>query len=380
MDYGFTEYQRAIRDLAREIADKEIRPVAAEYDREAKFPWPIVKILAQTDLFRVFIDEKYGGLPEGTPIMNMVIVTEELSKACGGIALSFAGTALGALPIILSGSEEQKQKWLPDVAAGKRLVGFALTEPQAGSDAAAVRTTALRDGDHYVLNGTKQWITNGGEAELYSVIALTNPAKGPRGASCIVVEKGTPGFSFGKKEHKLGIRASQTMELVFQDVKVPVEDRLGQEGDGFRIAMATLDGGRIGIAAQALGIAQAALDQAVAYAKDRVQFGKPVAANQAVSFMLADMATKLEAARLLTYRAAYLKDQGKPYSKEAAMAKCFASDSAMAITIDAVQIFGGNGYTRDYPVERLMRNAKITQIYEGTNQVQRMVISGAVLR
>jgi alkylation response protein AidB-like acyl-CoA dehydrogenase len=216
MDYGFTEYQSAIRDLAREIAEKEIRPVAAEYDREGKFPWPVVKVLAETDLFRVFVDEKYGGMTEGSPIMNMCIVTEELSKACGGIALSFAGTALGAIPIILSGSEEQKQRWLPDVAAGKRLAAFALTEPQAGSDAAAVRTTALRDGGHYVLNGTKQWITNGGEAELYSVIALTNPAKGPRGASCIVVEKGTPGFTFGKKEDKLGIRASATRELIFQ--------------------------------------------------------------------------------------------------------------------------------------------------------------------
>ncbi|MGE5326535.1 MAG: acyl-CoA dehydrogenase family protein, partial [Deltaproteobacteria bacterium] len=255
LDYGFTEYQTAIRDLAREIAEKEIRPVAADYDREAKFPWPIVKMLADADLFRVYVDEKFEGLSDGTPIMNMVIVTEELSKACAGIALAFAGTALGALPIILSGSDEQKQRWLPSIAAGKKLAAFALTEPQAGSDAAAVRTTALRDGDHYVLNGNKIWITNGGEAEIYSVIALTNPSKGPRGASCIVVEKGTPGFSFGKKEDKLGIRASATRELIFQDCRVPVGNCLGREGTGFITAMKTFDVSRPGVGAQAMGIA-----------------------------------------------------------------------------------------------------------------------------
>jgi len=381
MDYGFTEYQAAIRDLAREVAEKEIRPVAAEYDREGKFPWPIVKVLAETDLFRVFIDDAYGGLTEGTPIMNMVIVTEELSKACGGIALSFAGTALGTLPIVLAGSPEQKQRWLPDIAAGKTLAAFALTEPQAGSDAAAVRTTAIRDGDHYVLNGTKQWITNGGEAEIYSVIALTNPTKGPRGASCIVVEKGTPGFTFGKKEDKLGIRASATRELVFEDCRVPVENCLGREGTGFITAMKTFDASRPGVGAQALGIAQGALDLAVEYSCTRRQFDALIGSFQGLRFLLADMAMKVEAARALVYATARHIDK-QPKERPtlySAMAKCFASDVAMEVTIDAVQVFGGYGYMRDYPIEKYMRDAKITQIYEGTNQIQREEMSKVLL-
>ncbi len=381
MDYGLTEYQAAIRDLAREVAEKEIRPVAAEYDREGKFPWPIVKVLAQTDLFRVFIDDAYGGLTEGTPIMNMVIVTEELSKACGGIALSFAGTALGTIPIILAGSPEQKQRWLPDIAAGKTLAAFALTEPQAGSDAAAVRTTAIRDGDHYVLNGTKQWITNGGEAEIYSVIALTNPTKGPRGASCIVVEKGTPGFTFGKKEDKLGIRASATRELVFEDCRVPVENCLGREGTGFITAMKTFDASRPGVGAQALGIAQGALDLALEYSCTRRQFDALIGSFQGLRFLLADMAMKVEAARALVYATARHIDK-QPKERPtlySAMAKCFASDVAMEVTIDAVQVFGGYGYMRDYPIEKYMRDAKITQIYEGTNQIQREEMSKVLL-
>ena len=381
MDYAFTEYQTAIRDLAREIAEKEIRPIAAEYDREAKFPWPVVKVLAQTDLFRVFINDEHGGITDGTPIMNMVIVTEELSKACGGIALSYAGSALGTLPIILAGSDEQKARWLPDLAAGKKLAAFALTEPQAGSDAGAVRTTALRDGDHYVMNGTKQWITNGGEAELYSVIALTNPTKGPRGASCIVVEKGTPGFTFGKKEDKLGIRASATRELVFQDCRVPVENCLGREGTGFIAAMRTFDASRPGVGAQALGIGQGAFDLALEYACTRRQFGSPVGSFQGLRFMLADMAMKLEAARALVYATArYIdtrpKERPTLYS---AMSKCFASDVAMEVTTDAVQVFGGYGYMHDYPIEKYMRDAKITQIYEGTNQIQREEMSKVLL-
>ena len=381
MDYGFTEYQTAIRDLAREVAEKEIRPVAAEYDREGKFPWPIVKVLAQTDLFRVFVEDSYGGLTEGTPIMNMVIVTEELSKACGGIALSFAGTALGTLPIILAGSPEQKQRWLPDIAAGNRLAAFALTEPQAGSDAAAVRTTAIRDGDHYVLNGTKQWITNGGEAEIYSVIALTNPTKGPRGASCIVVEKGTPGFNFGKKEDKLGIRASATRELVFEDCRVPVENCLGREGTGFITAMRTFDVSRPGVGAQALGIAQGALDLALEYSCTRRQFDALIGSFQGLRFLLADMAMKVEAARALVYATARHIDK-QPKERPtlySAMAKCFASDVAMQVTIDAVQVFGGYGYMHDYPIEKYMRDAKITQIYEGTNQIQREEMSKVLL-
>jgi alkylation response protein AidB-like acyl-CoA dehydrogenase len=381
MDYGFTEYQTAIRGLSREIAEKEIRPIAAEYDREAKFPWSVVKVLAETDLFRVYIDDEYGGISDGSPIMNMVIVTEELSKACGGVALSFAGTALGTLPIILSGSDEQKKRWLPDIAAGRKLAAFALTEPQAGSDAGAVRTTALRDGDHYVMNGTKQWITNGGEAEIYSVIALTNPAKGPRGASCIVVEKGTPGFTFGKKEDKLGIRASATRELIFQDCRVPVENCLGREGTGFITAMKTFDVSRPGVGAQALGIATGAFDLALEYACTRRQFGSPVGSFQGLRFMLADMATKIEAARALVYATARYIDT-KPKERPtlySAMSKCFASDVAMEVTIDAVQIFGGYGYMHDYPVEKYMRDAKITQIYEGTNQIQREEMSKTLI-
>ena len=381
LDYGFTEYQAAIRDLAREIADKEIRPIAAEYDREAKFPWAAVKVMAETDLFRVYIDDEYGGISDGSPIMNMVIVTEELSKACGGIALSFAGTALGTLPIILSGNEEQKKKWLPDIAAGKKLAAFALTEPQAGSDAGAVRTTALRDGDHFVLNGTKQWITNGGEAEIYTVIALTNPSKGPRGASCIVVEKGTPGFTFGKKEDKLGIRASATRELIFQDCRVPVANCLGREGTGFITAMKTFDVSRPGVGAQAVGIAAGAFDLALEYACQRRQFGSPVGSFQGLRFMLADMATKIEAARALVYATARHIDT-KPKERPtlySAMSKCFASDVAMEVTVDAVQIFGGYGYMHDYPIEKYMRDAKITQIYEGTNQIQREEMSKTLI-
>jgi alkylation response protein AidB-like acyl-CoA dehydrogenase len=381
MDYGFTEYQAAIRDLSREIAEKEIRPIAAEYDKEAKFPWPVVKVLAETDLFRVYIEDEYGGISDGSPIMNMVIVTEELSKACGGVALSFAGTALGTLPIILSGSEEQKKRWLPDIAAGRKLAAFALTEPQAGSDAGAVRTTAIRDGDHYVMNGTKQWITNGGEAEIYSVICLTNPAKGPRGASCIVVEKGTPGFTFGKKEDKLGIRASATRELIFQDCRVPVANCLGREGTGFITAMKTFDVSRPGVGAQAVGIAAGAFDLALEYACTRRQFGSPVGSFQGLRFMIADMATKIEAARALVYATARYIDT-KPKERPtlyAAMSKCFASDVAMEVTTDAVQIFGGYGYMHDYPIEKYMRDAKITQIYEGTNQIQREEMSKTLI-
>ena len=381
MDYGFTEYQTAIRDLSREIADKEIRPIAAEYDRDAKFPWPVVKVLGETDLFRVYIEDEYGGISDGSPIMNMVIVTEELSKACGGIALAFAGTALGTLPIILSGNEEQKKRWLPEIAAGRQLAAFALTEPQAGSDAAAVRTTAIRDGNHYVLNGTKQWITNGGEAQIYSVIALTNPSKGPRGASCIIVEKGTPGFTFGKKEDKLGIRASATRELIFQDCRVPVENCLGREGTGFITAMKTFDVSRPGVGAQALGIAQGAFDLALEYACTRRQFGSPVGSFQGLRFMIADMAMKIEAARALVYATAKYIDT-KPKERPtlySAMAKCYASDVAMDVTVDAIQIFGGYGYMHDYPIEKYMRDAKITQIYEGTNQIQREEMSKTLI-
>ena len=381
MDYFLTEEQKELRRLAREIAEKEIRPAAPQYDRTGEFPWPIVKTIAATDLFHVFIPEEYEGMAGGTPIFNMVLVTEELSRACGGIALCFAGTALGALPIIIAGDEEQKRRFLPDIAAGRRLAAFALTEPQAGSDAGAIATTARRDGDSYVLNGTKQWITNGGEAEIYCVFALTNPEKGPRGASCIVVEKGTPGFAFGKKEDKMGIRASSTCELSFQDCRVPVRNRLGREGTGFLTAMKTFDVSRPGVAAQAVGIAQGALDLAVEYACTRRQFGAPVGSFQGMRFLLADMAMRVEAARALTYAVARYIDSAPAgrTTMHSAMAKCFASDVAVRVTTDAVQVFGGYGYMRDYPIEKYMRDAKITQIYEGTNQIQRDEIGRALV-
>jgi butyryl-CoA dehydrogenase len=373
MDYLLTEEQEAIRELARTIADNEIRPVAAEYDRTGDFPWPIVEKMAQAGLFGVFIDEEYGGLGSDTPTMNLVLATEEFSKACGGIALAFASTALGAMPILLSGSEDQKQRLLPDIAAGKRLAAFALTEPQAGSDAGGIRTTAVRDGDHYVLNGLKQWITNGGEAEIYTIIALTNPAKGPRGASALIVEKGAPGFGFGKKEDKMGIRASATRELVFEDCRVPAENLIGREGAGFITAMRTFDASRPGVAAQALGIAQGALDLAVDWACERRQFGSRVSAFQGLRFLLAEMATKVEASRALIYATSRYIDSN-PKTRPtiySAMSKLFASEMAMQVTTDAVQVFGGSGYMRDYPIEKYMRDAKITQIYEGTNQIQR---------
>jgi len=377
LDYGFTEEQTAIRELAREIAEKELRPVAAQYDVSGEFPWPVVKTLAEADLFRTFLPEEYGGIACGTPTMNLVLVTEELSRACAGIALSLAGSALGAMPILTSGTEEQKQHFLPDIAAGKRLAAFALTEPEAGSDAGGVRTTALKDGDHYVLNGTKQWITNGGDAEIYTVIALTNPSKGPRGASAFIVEKDTPGFTFGKKEDKMGIRASSTRELHFADCRVPAANLIGREGTGFITAMRTLDASRPGVGAQALGIAQGALDLAVAYACERRQFGSPISAFQGLRFSLADMATKIEAARALVYATSRYMDT-KPKERPtiySAMSKLFASDVAVQVTVDAVQVFGGYGYMRDYPIEKYMRDAKITQIYEGTNQIQRDEIS-----
>ncbi len=377
LDYMLTEEHQMIRDLSRTIADEVLRPVAAEYDRTGEFPWPVVEKMAEAGLFGVFIDERYGGLGDGDRTMNMVLVTEELSKACGGISLAFAGTALGTLPIIIAGSEEQKQKYLPAIAAGERLAAFALTEPQAGSDAAGIRTTAIRDGDHYVVNGIKQWITNGGDAEVYTVVVMTNPDKGPRGASTLVIEKDTPGFGFGKKEDKMGIRASSTRELVFENCRVPAENLLGREGTGFITAMKTFDASRPGVGAQALGIAQGALDLAVDWAISRKQFGSPVSSFQGLRFLLADMAMQVEAARALIYATARHID-GNPKDRStiySAMSKCFASDVAMRVTTDAVQVFGGSGYMRDYPIEKYMRDAKITQIYEGTNQIQREEIS-----
>ena len=313
--------------------------------------------------------------------MDLVLATEELSKACGGISLALAATALGTYPIILFGNDEQKKKYLPDIAKGKRLAAFALTEAGAGSDAAAISTTATKKGDHYILNGTKQWITNGGEAEIYTVVASVDRSKGARGAATFIVEKGTPGFEFGKKEDKMGIRASATRELVFTDCKIPKENILGKEGLGFIVAMKTFDQSRPGVASQALGIAQGALDLTVKYLKERKQFGKSITSFQGVQFMLADMATEIEASRALIYATARMIDAGcKKVAKDSAIAKLFASDMAMKVTTDCVQLFGGYGYMRDYPIEKYMRDAKITQIYEGTNQIQRAVIASNLIK
>jgi alkylation response protein AidB-like acyl-CoA dehydrogenase len=379
MNYFLTDEQQMIQELAAKIADEKIAPLAIKYDEEEIFPHDIVKILADSDLCGVYIAEEYGGLGGG--IFEMALVVEQLSRACGGIALSFAGTGLGTFPIILFGNSEQKQKYLPDIAAGKKLAAFGLTEANAGSDAAGIQTKAVLDGDEYVLNGTKQWITNGGEADIYTVVACTNKKAGPRGFSAFIVEKGTPGFSFGKKENKMGIRASCTVELVFEDCRIPKENLLTNEGMGFIVAMKTLDRTRPGVAAQAVGIAQGALDEAVKYSKQRVQFGQTISSFQAVQHIMADMAIQLEAARALVYQTCRHIDSGaKKISKESSMCKVMASDTAMKVTTDAVQILGGYGYMKEYPVEKRMRDAKITQIYEGTNQIQRSIIALELLK
>jgi butyryl-CoA dehydrogenase len=374
MDYGFTEEQKMVQELARKIAVEKALPLRAELDETGHFPWEVVKALAESNLTGIGIEEKYGGIGGGT--LEYCITTEELSTVCGGIALAFAATGLGTMPIILFGTEEQKQKYLPDIAAGKKLSAFGLTEANAGSDAGGMQTTAKKDGDHYILNGTKQWITNGGEAGTYSVIAITDRKKGARGASAFILEKDMPGFTFGKKENKMGIRASATRELVFQDCKVHKSQMLGKEGMGFIVAMKTLDRTRPGIAAQAVGIAQGALNEALKYSRQREQFGAKISTFQAIQHMISDMATQVEAARCLVYATARAIDSGsKETSKVSAMCKLFASDTAMKVTTDAVQIFGGYGYMKEYPVEKMMRDAKITQIYEGTNQIQRNVIA-----
>ncbi|MFC1606630.1 acyl-CoA dehydrogenase family protein [Candidatus Latescibacterota bacterium] len=373
LDYLLTEDQIMIRDACREIVEEHIKPVRAKYDEEGTFPWDIVEVLKQADIFGVLVPEEYGGFGGGA--LDNAIVVEELSRGCAGIALSYGGTGLGTYPIILFGNEEQKKRILPDIAAGKRLGAFALTEANAGSDVSGIETTAVKDGDYYVLNGTKQWITNGGEADVYTVFALTDKSKGARGASTFIVEKDTPGFTFGKKENKMGIRASATSELIFQDCRVHKDNLLGREGMGFIIAMKVFDVSRPSIGSQAVGIAQGAFEEALNFVKIREQFGKPVSSFQGVQFMLADMATKIESARALIYSTARMIDSGnKNITLEASMSKLLASDVAMDVTTDAVQLMGGNGYMREYPVEKMMRDAKITQIYEGTNQIMRQVI------
>jgi alkylation response protein AidB-like acyl-CoA dehydrogenase len=375
LDYFFTPEQKMIRDLAKKVAEEKILPVRAELDEKEEFPWEIVKISAEAGLMGVSMPEEYEGFGGG--ILEYCLVAEELSRVCLGIATSVVASGLGAMPILLFGNPEQKKKYLPDIAKGKKLAAFGLTEADAGSDAGAIRTTAARKGEGYVLNGTKQWITNGGEAEVYSIIAMTDRSKGPRGASALIVEKGTPGFNFGKKEKKMGIRSSATRELVFQDCFVPKEDLIGKEGMGFIVTMRTFDRTRPGVGAQGVGLAQGALDEAVRYAREREQFEKKIISFQAIQHILADMATLVEAARALVYSVARYIDQSenpKEISKVSGMAKVFASDVAMKVATDAVQVFGGYGYMRDYPVEKMMRDAKILQIYEGTNQIQRNVI------
>lgn len=381
MIFELTEEQNLIRDMVREFAETEVAPTAKIRDEEERFDRPLMfGRLGELGLTGIVFPEEYGGA--GADYISYAIAVEELSRVCAstGVTLS-AHLSLGANPIYLFGSEEQKQQFLVPLAKGEKMGAFGLTEPSAGSDAGGTKTTAVREGDSWILNGTKIFITNGGEAETYVVFARTDKeAKKHYGISAFIVEKNTPGFSFGKKEEKLGIRSSPTLELIFDNCRVPAGNLLGEEGQGFKIAMKTLDGGRIGIASQALGIAQGALDAAVNYARERKQFDSPIGKFQGVQFQIADMATQTEAARLLVYNAAYKASNGLSYSQASAMAKLMASETAMKVTTQAVQILGGYGYTRDFPVERMMRDAKITEIYEGTSEIQRLVIGAALLR
>jgi len=373
-----TEDEKALIAAIREIAQAQVAPRAAEIDHTGEFPWDMKALLAQQDIYAMPFPIEYGGL--GASKLAIVMAIEELSRCCATTGLLLAVQQLGSLPIVLFGNEEQKQKYLPRLASGGWLAAFGLTEAGSGSDAAAMRTVAKRRNDTYILNGSKRFITNGGLAQVNTIFALTEPAQGTHGISAFIVEKDFPGFSVGRIEDKMGIKGSQTAELIFNDCEVPADNLLGDEGEGFKIALMTLDRTRPGIGAQAVGIAQGALDLAVSYAKQRIQFNKPIMENQGIQFMLADMATKVEASRLLVYNAAEMIDRGdKNVRKYAAMAKLFASDAAMEVTNDAIQVLGGYGYIKEYPAERMMRDAKITQIYEGTNQIQRLVIARTLL-
>jgi len=374
LDYFLTEQQKEIRNLTRTIAEEQVLPVRAALDEKEEFPREIMKILADAGLFGVYIPEEYGGLGGG--LLDLCLVVEELSRVCSGIAVSYAASGLGSFTLLEYGTDEQKRKYLPDIASGRRMAAFGLTEADAGSDAGRIQTTAQKTDKGYIINGTKQFITNGGDAEIYTVIALTDKSRGPRGASAFIVDKDTPGFTFGRKEKKLGIRASSTRELVFEDCLIPAENIIGREGIGFILTMKLLDRSRPGLGAQAMGLAQGALEAAIDYAKKRVQFDHPIYAQQAVQQLLAEMAMRVEAARALVYSTARMVDNGvKDFTKESAMCKVFASDTAMKVTTDAMQIFGGVGYMRDYPIEKMFRDAKITQIYEGSNQVLRNEIA-----
>ena len=379
MDFMLTEQQQMMKKLFAEFAEKDVKPLAAEVDEDERFPRENVETMKACKMLGIPYPREYGGA--GADYLSYILAVEELSKKCGttGVVLS-AHTSLGTWPIFAFGTEEQKQKYLPKLCSGEWIGAFALTEPNAGTDASGQQTVAVDAGDHWVLNGSKIFITNAGVADVFFVLAMTDKSQGTKGISAFIVEKGTPGFTFGTKEKKMGIRGSATYELIFQDCRIPKENLLGPMGKGFAIAMHTLDGGRIGIAAQALGIAEGALDATIAYVKERKQFGRAIAAQQNTQFQLANMATQVEAAKLLVYKAAMAKATQRVYSVEAAKAKLFAAETAMDVTTKCVQLLGGYGYIREYDVERMMRDAKITEIYEGTSEVQRMVISGNLLK
>jgi len=379
MNFTLTKEQELVRQMVRDFAVNEVKPIAAEIDVTERFPMENVKKMGELGMMGIPFPTEFGGA--GGDVLSYILAVEELSKVCAttGVILS-AHTSLCASLISENGTPEQKEKYLRDLCTGNKIGAFGLTEPGAGTDAAGQQTTAVLDGDNYILNGSKIFITNGGVADTFIVFAMTDKSKGTKGISAFIVEKGFLGFSIGKKEDKLGIRASSTTELIFENCVVPKENLIGREGKGFGIAMKTLDGGRIGIAAQALGIAEGALDEAIKYMKERKQFGRPIAAFQGLQWMVAEMSTKIEAARFLVYKAAWLKENKQPYSIDAARAKLYAAEVAMDVTTKAVQLFGGYGYTKEYPVERMMRDAKITEIYEGTSEVQKMVISGSLLK
>ncbi|AKA69758.1 acyl-CoA dehydrogenase [Clostridium scatologenes] len=379
MEFGLTKEQQLVKQMISEFVKNEVEPIATEIDETERYPMETVEKMSKYGVMGMPFSKEYGG--SGTDYISYIIAVEELAKACATSSVILSGhTSLCCWPIYAFGTEDQKKKFLPDLLSGKKIGAFGLTEPNAGTDAAGQQSTAVLEGDHYILNGSKIFITNGGVAETFVVFAMTDRSKGTKGISAFVIEKGMPGFSIGKVEDKLGIRASSTTELIFEDVKVPKENLLGKEGKGFGIAMKTLDGGRIGIAAQALGIAEGALDAAVAYMKERKQFGKPISAFQGLQWYIADMKVRVEAAHYLVFKAAWKKQSDMPYTIDAAEAKLYAAETAMYVTTKAVQILGGYGYTKDYPVERMMRDAKITEIYEGTSEVQKMVIAGSLLR
>lgn len=378
-DELLTPEQRDIKHRAREVAEKYVRPQAAELDRTGQYPHEIMKKVVEYGLMGNWVPKEYGGAGKG--VLELCLIVEELSRACGGVGVGFAVNALGSFPIILGGSEEQKQRYLPDVASGRKYIAFALSEKESGSDAGSLKTKAWKDGDDYIVDGDKKWTTNANAAEIYTVFANTNPEKGTRGISAFIVEKGWDGFTIGKEEDKMGIRCVPVHETHFKQCRVPAKNLLGKEGMGFMLAMSTLDRARPGVAAQAVGLAQGAFDLAIQYAANRKQFGQNLLSFQALQFMLADHATEIEAARQLVYTSARAVDAGlKIYSKLSAMGKLFASDVAMKVTTDAVQIFGGYGYCRDFPIEKYMRDAKITQIYEGTNQIQRLVVARNLIK